>query len=57
MNEEDGMSEKYRTPDEAIQAIRDKLDRGEEPSAEEREFLEQEGVKLDVEEGEGRPLA
>ena len=51
------MSEQYRTPDEAIQAIREKLDRGEEPTADEREFLEQESVKLDVDEGDGRPLA
>jgi hypothetical protein len=52
------MSEREeRDPTEAIQEIREKLARGEEPTAEERDFLEREGVRLDPDEGGDRPVA
>ncbi len=46
-----------RDPQEAIEDIREKVAEGDEPSGEEREFLENEGVKLDPEEETDRPLA
>lgn len=38
------MSERERDPNEALAEIRAKIARGEEPTSEEREFLEREGV-------------
>ena len=46
-----------RDPDQAIQDMREKADSGDEPSGEEREFLENEGVRLDPEEESDRPVA
>ena len=48
--------QQQRDPEQAIDDVRAKRDEGEEPSPEEREFLESEGVRLDPEEGTGRPV-
>jgi hypothetical protein len=45
-----------RTPNEAIEDIREKRAEGEELSDEEREFLESEGVRLDPDEEGGEPV-
>ena len=39
------MSDDVRDPEEAIRDITDRVAEGDEPSAEEREFLEGEGVE------------
>ena len=44
MDEEQGI----RDPEDARDEIREKVDRGEEPTSEEREFLEGEKVDLDT---------
>jgi predicted nucleic acid-binding Zn-ribbon protein len=44
-----------RDPEQAIAEIREKIARGEEPTDEEREFLERERVQLDAERDERTP--
>ncbi len=44
-----------RDTEQAIEEIRAKVARGEEPSAEEREFLERENVQLDPDRDERTP--
>ncbi len=44
-----------RDSEQAIAEIRQKIARGEEPSDEEREFLERERVQLDAERDERTP--
>jgi hypothetical protein len=44
-----------RDPEQAIAEIREKMARGEEPTDEEREFLERERVQLDAERDERTP--
>jgi hypothetical protein len=46
-----------RDPTEAIEEIRAKVGRGEEPTDEERAFLESEGVRLEPDERGGEPVA
>jgi hypothetical protein len=48
------MSEQ-RTPEQAIEEIRAKIARGEEPDDDEREFLERERVQLDADRDERTP--
>lgn len=50
------MSEE-RDPAQAIDDIREELDKDREPSAEEREFLESEGVGLDEHDEGNEPVA
>ena len=45
-----------RDPEQAVDEIRENIAAGEEPTGGEREFLESEGVRLDPEEGTGRPV-
>ena len=45
-----------RSGEDAMQDVKEKLAEGDEPSGGEREFLESEGVRLDPEEGTGRPV-
>ncbi len=53
MSEQEGK----RDPDEAIEDIREKAAEGDEPSGDEREFLESERVNLDPDEGDNTPVA
>ena len=46
-----------RSGEEAIRDIREKREEGDEPTAEERDFLESEGVKLDPDDQGNRPVA
>ena len=45
-----------RDPEQAVDEIREEVAEGDEPSEGERQFLESEGVRLDPEEGTGRPV-
>ena len=45
-----------RDPEQAVDEIREKREDDEEPTEGERQFLESEGVRLDPEEGTGRPV-
>jgi hypothetical protein len=46
-----------RGPETAVDEIRAKIARGEEPTDEERDFLESEGVRLEPDERGGEPVA
>jgi hypothetical protein len=45
-----------RDPQQAIDDIREELGEDDEPSAEEREFLESEGVRLDEDDEGNEPV-